>query len=867
MKNTILSILFNFIALLSLGQTGIATPVDLKDNPLLRMEANFAKIVDPATNKVPLDELEKARNLMGNVFYQMGQIPGIEWKERGPNNIGGRTRALMFDPNDVAKKKVWAGGVAGGVWYNNDITTATSSWQEVFDFWDNMAISCIAYDPNNTNIFYVGTGEGYGNVDAVLGGGIWKTTDGGTTWSRLAATVPSYTASSGQSYAFQSVQKIVVNSSGRVFAATQAGVWYSSNGGTTWTLAAGLPSAGRDAYGLATSFVSDLEIGTDNIVYAAFGIFSYPTYPAGTSSKIYKTSGTDDGSAWTDITPVGLVGSRTEIALAPSTSGASQTLYMVNQGNSGNNFINATKRSTNAGVAWTDITKPTGGGTTTDITNGQAWYDLILAVHPTNPAIVYVGGATHARTLNGTATTVSWGTFGYGAPVHPDHHAFVFRPNNVNEIVTGNDGGVYYSSNWGDSTVTNIASVNFSVRNKDYNVSQFYAASMKNTSNDGYLLGGLQDNNSIKIVGTYDNIDPGTTVLGGDGMLSFIDQDNAAYQFVTTQYNNYYLLDANGNVIKNLVPKYGGQFINPADYDSPNNTLYSYERYQNPTTFIARYVISGTNTHTYNNFSMTGNIPVSFIKAGLVANTVFIGTSDGYVYKLTGITNVDGNLPTRTTILTPTQTGGQGGTISCIEIGATENQLLITKSNYNVRSVYYTSNGGTNWTSKDESTHGLPNIPVRYALFNPLNRNQVLIATELGVWTTSNITAANPEWAPTNANLAHVRCDMLKFRSADNTVLVATHGRGLFTTRLNKSNPCQTVMMLVAPYDNKSAGTTVFGKTETITATNQITGTANVTFKASKFIELKPTNPTDGSAGFKVDAGTVFNAYITGCEN
>jgi hypothetical protein len=264
---------------------------------------------------------------------------------------------------------------------------------------------------------------------------------------------------------------------------------------------------------------------------------------------------------------------------------------------------------------------------------------------------------------------------------------------------------------------------------------------------------------------------------------------------------------------------------------------------------------------------MAGNIPVSFIKAGLAANTVFIGTSSGFVYKLTGITGVNGNIPTLTTILNPTQIADEYGNISCIEIGANENELLITKSNYNVKSVYYTNNGGSTWTSKDESTYGLPNIPVRYALFNPLNRQQVLIATELGVWTTSNITANNPEWAPTNANLAHVRCDMLKFRTSDNTVLVATHGRGLFTTQLNTTIPCQTVMMLVAPYDNKTSGTTTYNKTETISATNQISGTANVTYKASKSIELKPLNPTDGTGGFKVEAGAVFHAYISGCNN
>jgi photosystem II stability/assembly factor-like uncharacterized protein len=856
MKKIFLLFTLSVLSLMSFGQAKISKPINIKDNPEARLNAEFLKIADPQSKRVPFDELEKARNLMGGVIKTMSQIPGIDWKERGPNNVGGRIRALMFDPNDATKKKVWAGGVAGGLWYNNDITSAATSWQKVFDFWDNMAISCIAFDPSNKNIIYVGTGEGYGNADAVQGGGIWKTIDGGLTWSRLASTIPSYTVTSGQSYAFQTVQKIVVSLSGRVFAGTRAGVWTSTNGGTSWVLAAGLPSGASN-----TSFVSDLEIGTDNIVYTAFGRFS------SIASQIYKTNNvSNDGSSWSTITPptpyLASPGARTEIALAPSTSGALQVIYAVAHAETTNRPVAYFRKSIDAGATWTDLTVPVGGSPSFIATQG--WYDMILAVHTTNPDIVFAGGASHARTINGGTSWIN--DYGYSNPVHPDHHAFVFRPNSPNEIVMGNDGGVYYSADWGNGSVSTPT---YEARNKDLNVTQFYAASMKNIANDGYLIGGLQDNNSVKILGTYNTVGSSVEVLGGDGMISHIDQDNPGYQFVTTQYNNYYLVNANGSIIKNLVPKYDGQFVNPSDYDSPNNTLYSYEGYYSSsgTTDIARYVISNINDHNYNWFSMTGDIPVSFIKAGFVANTVFIGTSTGFIYKLTGITNVYGNIPTIITILNPTQIAGETGNISCIEIGANENELLITKSNYNVKSIYYTNNGGSTWTSKDESTYGLPNIPVRFALFNPLNRQQVLIATELGVWTTSNITANNPEWAPTNANLAHVRCDMLKFRTADNTVLVATHGRGLFTTQLNATIPCQTVMRLVAPYDNKTSGTTIFDKTETISATNQVSGTAKVTYKASKSIELKPLNPTDGTGGFKVEAGAVFTAYIAGCNN
>ena len=105
------------------------------------------------------------------------------WEERGPDNVGGRTRTIMFDPNDATNKRVFAGGVSGGLWVNDDITDGASAWTEV-NIPQNLGISCITYDPNNTNIFYVGTGESYVFGD-VNGNGVWKSIDGGANWIQV----------------------------------------------------------------------------------------------------------------------------------------------------------------------------------------------------------------------------------------------------------------------------------------------------------------------------------------------------------------------------------------------------------------------------------------------------------------------------------------------------------------------------------------------------------------------------------------------------------------------------------------------------------------------------------------------------------
>lgn len=105
------------------------------------------------------------------------------WTPLGPGNVGGRTRALVIDPR--APRTMYAGGVAGGVWKTTD---GGVSWRPLDDLMANLAVSSLAMDPSNSRIVYAGTGEGYYNSDAVRGAGIFKTTDGGLTWTRLPAT-------------------------------------------------------------------------------------------------------------------------------------------------------------------------------------------------------------------------------------------------------------------------------------------------------------------------------------------------------------------------------------------------------------------------------------------------------------------------------------------------------------------------------------------------------------------------------------------------------------------------------------------------------------------------------------------------------
>ncbi|CAH0997639.1 hypothetical protein EMA8858_03773 [Emticicia aquatica] len=800
-----------------------------QDNQLLRAEFE-ARITMPFDGKFPYKAFDAANRKVDALLQEKKNarpntaVPDITWSERGPYNIGGRTRTIMYESS--ISNKVWAGSVSGGLWYNNDITNSASVWQKVNDFWENLSVTSIA--KANSQIFYVGTGERRkGGGPASRGGGIWKTVDAGATWFQLPNTVPSLDT------AFQFIQKIVVSGTGKIYAATSRGLKTSVDGGNTWNV-------------IANGFFEDAEMAPFNIVYACRRNNGH--------SEILKFSETD---ILTNITPAYAGnGQRIELAIAPSTAGNLLTIYAICiDGNpSSNSDILWFKKSTNAGSNWTNVTIPfyqINGSTgpffsfTNNGGGNQGDYDLAMAVHPTNPNLVIVGGATDARTTDGGST---WTVARYGGNVHPDNHTVVFSPVNSNQVLIGNDGGVYYSSDYGDATDNNLT---FASRNTGFRVTEFYKSAIKNITDDFYTLAGAQDNGTIQMLesNTFSN---GTDITGADGMNCYIDQDQPSIQIVSTQNCSHFLYNPTTGVNTNLLVKPNGHgFLNPSDYDSQNNVFWAY--YQSDTTFKRTHFfkVSGIGgTITIDSFVVERYIEPSFIKAGRAANTIFVGGNYGKLYKL--VVNPATNSSTYTAIHPPSidNYNWQGESLFSLDIGATDNELIAIKSNYDLESVFYSTNGGTNWISKDLTSHGLPNMPIFAALFNPIDRNQVLLATELGVWSTKNISNANPNWEPTDAALAHVRCMSLEYRSADHSVAVATFGRGVFTTKLNK--PCLATRNIFF----HPLGSVHYEASSSISS-SAVLPTGVISYDSGGNVRL--TN------GFKVKSGTHFKAYIDGC--
>jgi hypothetical protein len=711
--------------------------IPLKDRIDLAWAQERQMTQDPALGYVPKERIIPAWDYTKNVMAitrTTAAINNVNWVEVGPKNCGGRSRAVLVDLNDATRKTVFVGSVGGGLWKTTDITQAEPNWQVVNDFFGNIAITSIAQDPSNTQVMYFSTGEGYGNADAIRGLGIWKSTNGGSTWTQILAT---------NNANFYSCQKLQVSSTGVLYVATSSGLQRSADGGASFTKVLG---TGLGITGAASNFCYDVEIAANGDVYASL---------AGTLHK-----STNSGVTFGANLPIGITASRIEIGLAPNDA---NYVYVLCESSA---EVSGIALSTNAGTSFTAKTEPADADTgipATDFSRGQAWYDLTIVVDPNNKDVIFVGGIDLFKSTNGGTSwqQVShwYGGFGF-QEVHADQHGIIFSPGSSTIAYFVNDGGIYRTDNASATTPTLVG------KEINYNTTQFYAAAMSPTALSFDFLAGAQDNGSHKF--NQSVIQNTTEVTGGDGAFCHIDQNEPQYWFSSYVYNDFYRSTDGGSSFTGVTGNANGMFISPTDYDDVANKMYcsntsnTYLRWDNPQT-----------GNTFTSISVTAfNGQVSAVKVSPnTSNRVFFGTDGGRVVR---VDNANGATPTATNI----STGLPIAYVSCVEVETgNDNHLLVTYSNYGVTSIWESTNGGTSWTQVEGN---LPDMPVRWALFNPNNNDQAVIATELGVWTTDNLAGASTNWGASNTGLANVRVDMLQLRSSDKLIIAATHGRGLF---------------------------------------------------------------------------------------
>lgn len=762
------------------------TNVTAKDNeespkptrPDMAALQNFQMTVDPELQRVPTERLYEAFKSVNELKKSDPSAydkANNEWTPTG-SNMGGRMRGIMWDPNASSGNKVWACSVTGGLWYNNDITDDNSDWQSVSDLWPNLVANTIAYDPNNTNTFYLGTGEYHTarvtyRESSGVGVGIWKSEDGGETWELLPSTSDFKYISDikvrdedGTSVIYAGVVSGVYH--GDQESEPSDGLYRSADDGETWEQV--LPNiagydtpyapADIDISSAGRIFVGTLKSldghGGATILYSDDG-----TVGSWTVFDDYETIIEEDN----DIPIPG------RIVLAAAPSDANIVYALVGAGiinNSGFNlaFSRYILKSTDGGETWNETNLPSD-----PFYASLSWHAFVVSVNPTDPDQVFIGGLDLWKSSNGGDfwTRVSqWALMYTGGGIrylHADQHWNAFKPGSANEAIFSTDGGVFYTSNATDTPI-------FEEKSKNLNTLQFYSCDINPNPEENIFIGGLQDNGSLLYTG--DPLDINDMIDGGDGAYCFFDRDDPEYMITSVYYNRYsFYVDFLSTASMNTND---GVFINPADYDSHNKTLYA-----NSTTFTGVYANHVTrignipfNNNTFDRVDLGTGLEsyYSHIKVSPFSPdggaTLFVGSVNGRLFKVTDAQDAPSSV----------EIGSDDfpvAYISCVAVGGSEDTLMVTFSNYGVPSVWETYDGGETW---NDVSGNLPDMPVRWAIYHPEASDQVMLATELGVWISTNTSSGIWE---SDFGLPFVRVDMLKLREADNTVLAATHGRGM----------------------------------------------------------------------------------------
>jgi len=471
-----------------------------------RASFDWLRFHDPATGQIPpgirqreLDFAQQLPRRSGDLSF--GAPGGLAsdkqpktdpWLPRGPYNIGGRTRALAFDLSDPTSQTLLAGAVSGGMWRTTDDGV---TWTKTSDDDALHNISCIAQDsrPGHQQIWYYGTGEARGsstgrNGDLYRGDGIWKSSDGGLSWSLLPATSTSIPQATDQPFDY--VWRIAVDLSesvnDEIYAATSGLIYRSLDGGGSWTLVLGDPDS--------SSIYADVAITSTGVVYAGLG-------GDGLVRGLFRSL---DGVTWTDISSPNFnaVYTRLVLAIAPSNENIVWVSDSERTGGTQSGLHRYTYLSgdgSGAGGNWYPRT-----AMLQDLPHNvyhsypyytQRGYNQCLAIKPDNPNTVLLGGVHMWRSSDAFVTRdeiVHIGGWLYNGH-HADCHAFVYQPGSTDVVYTATDGGVHKTPN------VNWLRPNWFSLNNAYDTTQFFTVAIdQELSGNATIVGGTQDNGTLR---------------------------------------------------------------------------------------------------------------------------------------------------------------------------------------------------------------------------------------------------------------------------------------------------------------------------------------------------------------------------------
>ncbi|MGB1207017.1 MAG: T9SS type A sorting domain-containing protein [Chitinophagales bacterium] len=732
----------------------------------------------------------------------------MSWEFMGPNNVGGRTRALLIDKDN--SNRLYAGGVAGGIWLSDD---KGNNWREhpQNETLECLAMSCVTQDKDGN--IYFGTGEGFyffaGEGSAgIPGEGIYKSSDNGETFELLAATRPSNPNNANDSWA--AIHALDAHpTQDIVYAGTPNGLYLTQDGGETWTKPI---SSNGDGY--------DISIGSNGVVHTIVGTRYYRS----TNGLDFEDlSGTNPGDYPS-------VGGRKRIQVAPSNPDYVYVVAVLN----GSGCLKWVLQSKDGGDTWIEI--GAGGSdflTPMGLGSCQGNYNLAFGVDAVQEDRIFLGGLQFWSWKE----TGGWQQLDAGwwqdDPanlyfIHADKHDVVVDVNDPNTMYVISDGGITRSDNAQDDHPQ------FSTRNKNYNVTQFYGVG---AGLDGKVIGGTQDNGTQFVGFGSNSAFTADEVSGGDGGNAEISDINPNVMFAGIYYGNLFRSGTGGE-------SFSGYFDERIDSDGDGNIDGSAE-FVTPFVLwedLFSYILTGTEYGKIVTGSSNGNVwmtnealalsttprwynigsfsapyVVSCLAVSSDGNTVYAGTSGGQILRITNLNIadleelhddvVDGNPVEGAEITQITLPGANGQYINNIYTSNYGNRVYVALGNYgNDVNIMMSDNalveGETDFRNSFVSIQNdLPEMPVYDLIEVHGNESAVVAGTELGVWLGQR-EGDTFTWTPQNNGLGNVPVFRVRqepfgqevdIATPDCQIIyIATHGKGLYRSTSFTYSTCDT---------------------------------------------------------------------------
>ncbi len=631
----------------------------------------------------------------------------------GYNPGNGRLNAVTVDVQNPAN--IYVASPSGGIWKSND---GGGSWNTTFDTMAVLGTSSIAIHPTNHNIIYIGTGD----RDAwdTKGTGIYKSTDGGTNWN---ATGMHFGAT------YRNFNKILINplNPNRILAASSDGVYSSKNGGTTWT------------HVYSSNEVKDLKYKPNDttIIYG---------------SGAYFVRSTNGGTTFAQVT-TGIPSDTVRIEFDVTKANASYVYAVVSRPD---NTFEGVYRSTDSGLTFTARThSPNILGYSEDgaDSSGQAWYDLALAVSPSNANEVFVGGVNVWKSTDGgqnfTVNTM-WYTGSTINYIHCDIHSLNFYGDS---LYCGSDGGIFLTTDHGNSWIDLSAGLG---------ICQFYRLGSSESA-PYEIAAGAQDVGSNLFKDSF-----WTHVYGADGMEAIVDNFDPQTIYVTSQGGNILKSTDGGFTFNGATPfdTLSGNWVTPYVMDANNGEMLwaGYQEIYKTT--------NGAGSWSQLTTDLTGGNNIDNLIVAASNNNYIYASSTEYLYVST-----DGGTNWNTYDPAP------GQFISYITNDPLNaSRIWITITSNGSDKVLYSKNAGNTFTN---ITGNLTNMGFNCIAYQKNANDALYLGTEIGMFY-KDTTMTN--WVTFNTDLPNVKVNELEINYGIGKIRAATYGRGIWEAPLYNSN-------------------------------------------------------------------------------